>query len=331
MIGGDWWKDTNVSHSKVITRPSPSNSKPARRTWKDLAGEFSVQADFVRVSGDKVVLQGIDKKEISLPLAKLSAVDQQYVKSRLTSVSSANKTITNSVGMKLNLIPAGTFMMGSPLDEKDREDIEHQHKVTISKTFYMQTTEATQGQWQAVMGTEPWKGKANVEEGANYPATYVSWNDAIAYCKTLSAKEGKKYRLPTEAEWEYACRAGTKTAWSFGNDEKVLGDYAWYENNMTNAVKLYAHQVGLKKPNAFGLFDMHGNVYDWCNDYYAKDYYKQSPEKDPLGPASGSLRVLRGGSWIPRHSRDTRSAYRSWVDADFRYYDYGFRVVRELD
>ena len=123
----------------------------------------------------------------------------------------AKESITNTIGMKLNLIPAGTFTMGSPETETDRQDNETQHPVTISKPFYMQTTEVTQGQWKAVMGTEPWKGQGSVKEGPNNAATYVSWDDAIAYCKKLSEKEGKTYRLPTEAEWEYACRAGTET------------------------------------------------------------------------------------------------------------------------
>jgi formylglycine-generating enzyme required for sulfatase activity len=221
-------------------------------------------------------------------------------------------------------------MMGSPDTEKDRQDDEHQHKVTISKAFYMQTTELTQGQWTAVMGTEPWKGKSFVKEGPNYAATYVSWNDAVAYCKKLSEKEGKTYRLPTEAEWEYACRAGTETRWSFGDDEKVLGDYAWYEKNANNIGEQYAHQVGQKKPNAFGLHDMHGNVFEWCHDYYGEDYYKQSSEKDPTGPTSGSFRVLRGGSWLS-NSRYARSAYRLRYDADYRNVNSGFRLVRELD
>ena len=139
------------------------------------------------------------------------------------------KPITNTIGMKFNKIPAGIFMMGSPEGEEGRRDRETQHKVTIGTAFYMQTTEVTQGQWKAVMGTEPWKGQEfskYVKEGPNYAATYVSWNDAVAYCKKLSDQESKTYRLPTEAEWEYACRAGTQTRWSFGNDEKVLGDYA---------------------------------------------------------------------------------------------------------
>ena len=147
------------------------------------------------------------------------------------------------------------------------------------------------------MGTEPRKGQLfgkYVKEGANYAATYVSWDDAIAYCKKLSEKEGKTYRLPTEAEWEYACRAGTKTAWSFGDDEKVLGDYAWYYENADSEDEKYAHQVARKKPNAFGLYDMHGNVYECCHNYYGEDYYKNSPEKDPGGPRP-ALSVFFGG------------------------------------
>ena len=234
------------------------------------------------------------------------------------------------IEMTFKEIPAGTFMMGSPDTEKDRQDDEHQHKVAISKAFYMQTTEVTQGQWKEVMGTEPWKGKQYVKEGPNNAATYVSWNDAVAYCKKLSEKESKTYRLPTEAEWEYACRAGTETAWSFGDDEKALGDYAWYRENAWDIDEKYAHHVGLKKSNAFGLYDMHGNAWEWCQDYYEKDYYKQSPEQNPMGPTRGSFRVVRGGSWN-NYARGTRSALRNWFDADFRFNNRGFRLVRELD
>jgi len=238
--------------------------------------------------------------------------------------------ITNTIGMTLNKIPAGTFTMGSPESEADRVDDETQHKVTITKPFYVQTTEVTQGQWKEVMGTEPWKFKRYVKEGPNYAATDVSWDDAVAFCKQLSAKEGKTYRLPTESEWEYACRAGTTTEWCFGDDMSVLGDYAWYDKNAYYAGERYAHQVGLKKPNAFGLYDMHGNVWEWCNDYFEEDYYKQSPAKDPTGPASGSFRVLRGGSWF-HESRFTRSAVRNRSVADLRNPNGGFRLVRELD
>jgi sulfatase modifying factor 1 len=257
-----------------------------------------------------------------------------------TSTEQAAKSITNTIGMHLQLIPAGKFTMGSPETEEGRYDDETQHKVTISKAFYMQTTEVTQGQWKELMGTEPWKGKPTGKEGPNNAASYVSWNDAVAYCEKLSDKEGKQYRLPTEAEWEYACRAGTETRWSFGVYEKELGDYAWYDKNawdidekLSHQVEIgggYAHQVGLKKPNAFGLYDMHGNVYEWCHDYYEEDYYKQSPAQDPPGPASGSFRVLRGGSWHDS-ARSTRSAVRNGIVAVLRYSGPGFRLVRELD
>ena len=157
-------------------------------------------------------------------------------------------SITNTIGMTFKEIPAGTFMMGSPETEAGRQDDEHQHQVTITKPFYMQTTEVTQGQWQAVMGTEPWKGLAVIREGPNYPAAFISWKHAVAFCEKLSTKEGKIYRLPTEAEWEYACRAGTETTWSFGDDKKLLGDYAWY------GVRPRSYQVGLKKPKRVRLF-----------------------------------------------------------------------------
>jgi len=244
----------------------------------------------------------------------------------------AGDPITKTLGMTLNKIPAGSFMMGSPETEEGHWTNEHQHKVTITKPFYMQTTEVTQGQWKALMDTEPWKGERNVKEGPNYAASRLSWDDAVAYCKKLSEKEGKTYRLPTEAEWEYACRAGTETAWSFGND--VLGDYAWYWENAGKSLDWSrgwdAHQVGLKKPNAWGLYDMHGNVAEWCHDYYIEDYYKQSPAHDPTG-ARGSFHVLRGGSWSSS-TRNTRSADRGRDGTDSRVnIDHGFRLVRELD
>ena len=253
---------------------------------------------------------------------------------RQKAVSLTGASITNTIGMTFNKIPAGTFIMGSPEDETDRRDHEHQHQVTITKAFYIQTTVVTQGQWRELLVTEPWRGwflsKSNVKEGANYPATYVSWEDAGAFCRKLSEQEGKTYRLPTEAEWEYACRAGTTTRWSFADDEKVLGDYAWYDKNTFNIREEYAHLVGLKKPNAFGLYDMHGNVCEWCQDYYGEDYYKQSPENDPKGPASGSSCVLRGGSWFS-NSNYARSAFRFRDLAHVRRYAIGFRVVLELD
>ncbi len=145
--------------------------------------------------------------------------------------------ITNSIGMKLTLIPAGEFMMGSPAGEADRHNDEGpQHKVRITQPFYMCVTEVTQGQWFSVMGTKPWSGKEYVEEGNDNPAVYISWDDAVAYCEKLSTTENKLYRLPTEAEWEYACRGGTTTAYSFGSSTESLADYAWFESSERNGL-----------------------------------------------------------------------------------------------
>ncbi len=233
--------------------------------------------------------------------------------------------ITNTIGMNLVYIPAGEFMMGSSSDEKDRYNAEGpQHRVKISKGFYMGVYEVTQGQYQAVMGNNPSNFK-----GDNLPVELVSWEMAVEFCRKLSQKEGKTYRLPTEAEWEYACRAGSTTRFCFGDSDSILGDYAWYGYDYAWGYEesgKQTHPVGQMKPNGFGLYDMHGNVWEWCQDWYDGSYYSQNPEVDPQGPSSGQYRVLRGGSWenSPRHCR---SAYRNGNTPDSRYSGSGFRVV----
>ncbi len=231
-------------------------------------------------------------------------------------------TITNSIGMALTLIPAGEFMMGSPESElalggKHDDTESPQHRVTVTRPFYLGTTEVTQSQWEAVMRTSPWHGQENVKEGPDYPATYVNWDDAGAFCQEMSRLEAQTYRLPTEAEWEYACRAGTTTCYSFGDDPSKLGDFDWCEANAWDVDEKYAHRVGQKLANPFGLYDMHGNVWEWCSDWYAEDYYARSLPTDPFGPSSGSNRVIRGGSWSTRRSvavrRVAASARRSIV------------------
>ncbi|MCY2926365.1 MAG: formylglycine-generating enzyme family protein, partial [Planctomycetota bacterium] len=194
----------------------------------------------------------------------------------------------NKVTMKLVLIPAGKFMMGSPETEKDRQPDEGpQHEVTISKPFYMGVYEVTQAQYEAVMGTNP-----SAFKGSENPVEQVSWDDAVEFCKALSAKTGKAVRLPTEPQWEYACRAGTKTRFGFGDDDTDLRDYAWFSGHSLSKT----HPVGEQEPNAWGLYDMHGNVWEWCSDYYA-DSYANAKTTDPQGPGSGTDRVLRGGGW----------------------------------
>ncbi|GIW90010.1 MAG: hypothetical protein KatS3mg109_0442 [Pirellulaceae bacterium] len=230
---------------------------------------------------------------------------------------------TNSIGMKLVLIPAGEFMMGSPEWDTDAyPDEKPQHRVRIYRPFYLAVTEVTQEQYQQVMGTNP----SYFQGAPKRPVENVSWNDAVEFCRRLSQKEGKEYRLPTEAEWEYACRAGSTTRWSFGNDASELGEYAWYGGNSGGTT----HPVGQKKPNAWGLYDMHGNVWEWCADWYDEVYYRTSPLDDPKGPDSGRFRVLRGGSWVYHRPGTFRCAFRYNGRPDLRYDAGGFRVARTL-
>ena len=216
----------------------------------------------------------------------------------------------DSIGMKFKLIPAGTFTMG------DGDDA---HDVTLTKPFKMGVHEVTQAQYEQVMGVNLSKYK-----GADNPVENVSWDDAVEFCRRLSELPAEKaagnvYRLPTEAEWEYACRAGTTTKYSFGDDESELGDYAWYGVNSDQKT----HPVGSKKPNAWGLYDMHGNVFEWCQDRYGD--YPSGSVTDPTGPAVGSSRVFRGGSWSSS-AENRRSASRYGYYPSDRYSYGGFRV-----
>ena len=216
--------------------------------------------------------------------------------------------------------------MGSPVSGYNRvRDEDPQHQVTISKPFYLGVTEVTQAQLKAVMATEPWKGRPFAKEGGENAASYVSWDDAAAFCRKLSQKSGRALRLPTEAEWEYACRAGSKTKYCFGDDDSKLGGYAWYNKNAWNVGEQYAHRVGQKKANTWGLYDMHGNVLEWCQDWYGA--YPSSATTDPVGPPSGSYRAVRGGSWF-NDARYCRSAVRSYYSPELRNAATGFRLAR---
>jgi len=226
-------------------------------------------------------------------------------------------------------IPAGSFTMGSPKTEQDRGDNENQVPVRITKPFGIGLTVVTQGQWRAVMGSEPWRheGLEDDQCGDDFPAVYVSWHDAVLFCETLTGLEREtgrltatqSYRLPTEAEWEYACRAGTTTAYSFGDDPEQLGEYGWFGENSGGKL----HPVAQKKPNPWGLFDMHGNVWEWCADWYDGTL---AGGDDPVGRAAGASRVLRGGDWSLGASF-CRSAYRGLYDPWLRYGRDAFRVV----
>ncbi|HUV50981.1 MAG TPA: formylglycine-generating enzyme family protein [Anaerolineae bacterium] len=223
-----------------------------------------------------------------------------------------------SINYKMVYIQPGTFMMGSPSNEPERDSDDRQHEVTLTKGFYMGATEVTQGQWREIMGNNPSKFK-----GDNLPVEQVSWNDCREFIRKLNSQEGgNKHRPPTEAEWEYACRAGSKTRFCFGDSDSRLGDYAWYSNNSSSKT----HPVAEKKPNAWGL-----NVWEWCQDSceysggVVTDTYRDGIE-DPLCN-SGSFRVYRGGSWDD-NARFCLSAYRDSNTPDVRLSYLGFRLAR---
>ena len=228
---------------------------------------------------------------------------------------------TNTLGMNFVLIPAGTFTMGSPSSESGRSSREGpQHQVTISQPFYMQTTEVTQGQWQAVMGSNP---SYFSSCGTDCPVEKVSWDDIQTFLTTINQRGEGTYRLPTEAEWEYAARAGTTTAYSFGESSSSLGSYGWYSSNASSTT----HTVASKLPNPWGLYDMHGNVWEWVSDWYSSSYDTSTAATDPQGPGSGSFRVFRGGSWGGSASY-LRSAFRNGYSPGYRAYGIGFRLLR---
>ena len=218
------------------------------------------------------------------------------------------------VKLEMVLVPAGKFKMGSPTTEVGYED-KTQHKVTLTKTFYMGKYEVTQEQWFEIMGGNPSK-----EKGRMLPVTNVSWNDCQDFIKKLNAKTNGGYRLPTEAEWEYACRAGTTTAYSFGDNITAK------DANYNIGVKILKPvAVGGYKPNAFGLYDMHGNVWEWCEDWYAA--YPKESVIDPNGPAAGKRRVLRGGSFFSDAS-DVRSSARFYNELTSRDGSFGLRLAK---
>ena len=228
-------------------------------------------------------------------------------------------------------------MMGSPASEPERFDDETQHSVTLSD-FYIGKYAVTQAQWRAVMGTtvRQQRDKADPEssmrgEGDNYPMYYVSWEETQEFIRRLNAATGKTYRLLTEAEWEYACRAGTTTPFHTGNNlttsQANYNGNVPYNNNAKGTYLERTQPVGSYAPNAWGLYDMHGNVWEWCSDRYGD--YNSNAVTNPQGPASGSNRVLRGGSWNSL-ARSCRSAYRHSYSPDFRDYYYGFRLASSL-
>jgi formylglycine-generating enzyme required for sulfatase activity len=262
------------------------------------------------------------------------------------------KSVTNSIGMKLVSIPAGTYKMGSPRGEAERDDKELLHDVTITAPFYMGVYEVKQSEYVNVMQGLPRVKNESVFKGDDNPVENVEWRLANTFCERMSALAAEKsarraYRLPTEAEWEYACRGGKSTAFHFGDSlsskrANFNGNYPYGDVEKGQYLRKTA-KVGSYPPNSFGLYDMHGNVAEWCADWYDPNYYQDSPEEDPLGPPFGVVDtgftnfdknnffvVVRGGSWVD-DGRACRAAYRYRAMPNTQYRLIGFRVVCEVE
>jgi formylglycine-generating enzyme required for sulfatase activity/TolB-like protein len=309
-------KQGNALSAKVEVDGKSFGTTPC--SGKLLVGKHSVETSFEGYSSkDEVVIKERDTEKLDVVLNK-----------------KRNKTSSGSSNIEMVEIQAGSFMMGSPSNEKNRNSDEKKHKVTIRKSFLMSKTEVTQKQWQAVMGNNP-----SYCIGDDNPVERVSWFNCVKFCNKLSEKEGlepvyningnnvtwdkskRGYRLPTEAEWEYACRAGTTTRFNTGNSDSDLKRAGWFKDNSGRK----SHPVAQKTPNSYGLYDMHGNVWEWCWDWFGS--YGGDITADPVGASSGSYRVFRGGAWYNDAQR-CRSAYRNNDSPNNSYHSVGFRFVR---
>ncbi len=220
----------------------------------------------------------------------------------------------SGLNVKMLWIPEGAFQMGMDVDYYEEQPL---HEVEIDG-FWMAATPVMQAQYEAIMGQNP-----SANKGPQHPAEKLSWNDANEFCNRLARATGRHYTLPTEAQWEYACRAGNAARWCFGDDEDLLDQYAWHFDNAGKTT----HPVAQKKPNPWGLFDTHGNVWEWCRDWFDEYFYSHTPRRNPQGPVSGSMRVLRGGSW-DSDIGSTRSARRFRFNPKLANNLFGFRICR---
>ena len=299
---------TEASGTSAVTKPSHVSFWTRFREWA-VAHDLNAVVVAVVVAVFLVlwciVLSIRRPPQIPRPLEKEISVD-----------------LGNGVKLEMVLIPAGEFLMGSPDSDKDaRDDEKPQHRVRITKPFYLGKYLVTQEQWEAVMGNNP-----SYFKGPKNPVEQVSWDDCQKFLEKVNAKvgtqKGGKFALPTEAQWEYACRAGSTTKYYFGDDKAQLGNYAWYDGNSDHKT----HPVGEKKPNAWGLYDMHGNVAEWCQDSYRNAYDAWSPTDDPTGPATNSFRVFRDGGWNSV-ARLCRSADHHGDSPGDGFNGLGFRVL----
>jgi len=323
----------------------PADEKLKYLQWADLFPSYEAGRDEIFRVFHCAVSEKTEESDESAVIASVKSENKRS-ESVIASVSEPEKEFTNSLGMKFVYIPPGIFMMGSPENEHGRSDDETLHKVTLTKGFYMETTQVTVGHWRSFIKAAGFKTEAETGDGAyvwtgsewkknkkyywdnpgfpqtdEHPVTCVSWNDVQAFITWLNEKEKKFYSLPTEAQWEYACRAGSDKAYCFGDNAGKLKEYAWYEDNSDRKT----HPVAQLASNVWGLHDMHGNVWEWCADWYGA--YLTGAITDPVGTYTGPGRVSCGGCWYGS-ARNCRSAYRcNWVPGD-RHDALGFRVQR---
>ena len=312
-----------------------TDTETARSMWKTKAhmtGQALYQVAETKkgvgktIVGAKVSHPGLgDERDFVMDSSKAFAQVEEVYKDFSGKLVLARKELKNApyiggyvdpiTGMEFVWIPGGCFMMGSNNGDRDEKPV---HNVCVDG-FLMGKYEVTQAEWQKIMGNNPSR-----FTGARNPVERVSWKDAQQFISKLNSKGKAKFRLPTEAEWEYACRAGTNTKYYWGDSNKAAGNYAWYNKNSRSV-----HPVGQKKPNRFGLYDMSGNVLEWCQDWYGKNYYSNRSNNNPIGPLYGEFRVLRGGSWF-FNARTLRSAFRGADTPDFRTFNLGFRLVMPI-
>ncbi|MCX7046264.1 MAG: SUMF1/EgtB/PvdO family nonheme iron enzyme [Candidatus Sumerlaeota bacterium] len=307
-----------IAYELLTTRIPMGRHAPASRLRSDLPGGVDDWIDkamaydrddrfnsarAMREALDKISASPLSASPLSVPAAAPSIIipkEQNY-----------SEDLGNGVRIDMIWIPAGTFQMGSNQNDTEKPI----HSVELDG-FWLGKYPVTQAQYQAITGQNP----SNFKSASN-PVEQVNWDEATEFCRRISQKTGKTYCLPTEAQWEYACRAGANGKYCFGDSESQLGEYAWFDGNSESQT----HPVGQKKPNQWGLFDMHGNVLEWCADWYGA--YTAEKQRNPSGPGSGEYRVLRGGSWFNTPVL-CRSAYRSYNTPDYRLIFIGFRLAR---
>lgn len=330
----------------IAISASNNRSKPSAKGGTAQNNDGEVAAAVTRNSEGPEVKAApyseLTSRSTTIVAPRVKAIDSPSVdleSSPATSVRDGTQTgeVQDNNGLKMQLCwcPAGSFSMGSPKREAGRDVNEDAVNVTLTRGFWLGKYEVTQQQWMQIMHTVPWRGESNVKEGLNHPAMYVNWEDATEFCKRLTEQDRSagllsmkwKYTLPTEAQWEYACRAGTTTRFSFQEFALQLGDFAWFKKNAYDAQEQHAHEVGTKRPNAWGLHDMHGNLREWCRDSYLEHLPGGT---NPEGTSIGSTRVIRGGSWYD-DADDCRSATRDRFSAIRRYSFVGFRVAAVLE